>query len=103
MSRYMTYSGDSLSNVGTRLFGLPYQFPKAVDPRVNDLSKVLGKKYLENIVLESPVCTIIPGKAKYLPGTSAAVKRNTTTALLDAAGGNFSALTQMEKPYWLHR
>lgn len=88
-------TGESLSKLGMRLFGLPYQFPPAVDPRVNNLSSAVGKKFTENILLEGPVCTIIPGKPKYLAGKSKETKRNVSTALIEAAKGSFSSLSQL--------
>lgn len=94
-TNFTTSTGDRLSKLGMRLFGIPYQFPEAVDPRLNELSNTVGKKFTENIILEAPVCTIIPGKPKYLPGDSTEKKRNVSTALLEGAKGDFSSLTQL--------
>lgn len=91
----MSNKESSLSKLSMRLFGLPYQFPKTVDPRVDDISTTIGKKFTENIILESPVCTIIPGKPKYLPNSDVIKKTSTTTALLEAASGDFSSLQQI--------
>lgn len=75
-----------------RLFGLPYQFTPQVDPRLNGVSSCVGNKYLENILLESPICTIIPGEPKYLPGQSRDRKISTTAALLESASSGFTNL-----------
>ena len=76
---------------------MPYQFPSAVDPRVSGISTRVGKKFTENIMLEAPVCTIIPGEPKYLPGSSKTKQITTASALLEAQGGNFSALDTVLK------
>lgn len=56
-------------DVSTRLFGSPHQFLSTADIRVN--TKVdLGRKFIENIVAESPIVNIMPGKANFLPNTS---------------------------------
>ena len=75
-----------------RLFGLPYQFLPSVDPRVPDISEVLGRKFAENIILDAPVITMIPGKPKYLPAEKD--KQTTTNAIIMGASGDFSALKQ---------
>jgi len=86
-----------LSNLTMRLFGLPYQFPDAVDPRLSDISSSIGKKFTENIMLEAPVCTIIPGIPSYLPGTKAGKKQKISTAqaLIEGGSGNFSSVKQL--------
>lgn len=76
-----------------RLFGLPFQFREAIDPRVSKVSPDLGRKFLENIVNEAPVVTIIPGKPVYLPGVKN--KEGWTHAFVSAATGNFSGIQQL--------
>ena len=90
-------SNTPISKLSMRLFGMPYQFPPAVDPRVSDISSSVGKKFTENIMLEAPVCTIIPGEPTYLPGSSKTKQITTASALLEAQGGNFSALNTVLK------
>lgn len=66
-------SYDAL-DVSTRLFGSPHQFLETADVRVN--TKVdLGRKFIENIVAESPIVYFIPGKANFLPNTSGKRKK----------------------------
>lgn len=77
-----------------QLFGLPYQFMPQVDQRDSGLCPKIGHAYLENIVADASVVTIIPGEPKYLPGKDAADKVGYTNALLDAAGGSFTGLKQ---------
>lgn len=77
----------------TRLFGMPFQFNHKVDPRVPEVSNILGRKYIENIVLEAPILTVIPGKPIYLPNSKN--KKGTTSALFSAAGGNFNELASL--------
>lgn len=78
-----------------RLFGLPYQFRGSVDPRIDGISKTVGKKYMENIMLEAPVISIIPGKPKYLPGDKN--KDVTSQAIIKAGSENFKALQEVIK------
>ena len=84
----------NLSKLTMRLFGLPYQFPKAVDPRLNEVSSTIGKKFTENILLEAPVCTIIPGEPVYLPGQKTGKKISTSSALIEKHNGNLSILRE---------
>ena len=68
-----------------RLFGIPYQFPPIVDPRVDGISTSVGKNFTENILLEAPVCTVIPGNPSFLPGGDKAKKMSTAQALLSGS------------------
>ena len=68
-----------------RLFGIPYQFTPSVDPRIPTISDTVGKKFAENIIMDAPVITIMPGKPKYLPGVSSSDKQTVTHAFIDAA------------------
>ena len=83
---------EELSKLSMRLFGLPYQFPASVDPRVNDISTTVGKKFTENILAEAPVCTFVPGTSVYLPGEDGAAKMSTAEAIIKGAGSDFSDL-----------
>ena len=76
--------------INPNLFGLPYQFPSTVDPRTDGSSNKLGRKFAENIGLEAPVCTFIPGVPSYLSNnnTKNRAKINSTIALL-TGNGNF--------------
>lgn len=80
---------SSLSST-MQLLGIPYQFLPTVDQRVPGVSKTIGRKYIENILLNAPILTIIPGKPKYLPG--AKDKTSVTNAFIDATNGNFKAI-----------
>ena len=80
----LTTTNESGASMTTNLFGLPYQFTKQVDPRVIELNKDIGAKYMENIMLEGPVVTIIPGKANYLPGQDAKLRNTLSGAFVQA-------------------
>lgn len=73
-----------------RLFGLPYQFRPEVDPRVDTVSDTIGKKFCENVLLDAPVISIIPGKPKYLPGVKD--KYITSQAIINGASGDLDPL-----------
>ena len=68
----------------TRIFGSPFQFSNIADNRPfandNDISGY-GRKYLENIVAESPIVYITPGIPNYMPGASTDDK-NTLTSFI---------------------
>jgi len=73
-----------------RLFGLPYQFIDTVDPRMDDVSGIIGKNFIEKVITDAPTVMLIPGKAKFLPGNTN--KQGTSHALLEAANGNIGPL-----------
>lgn len=76
-----------------RLYGLPYQFRPEVDVRVDKVSKIIGRKFINNIMSNAPVVSIIPGIPKYLPN---AKSRNDmvakSQAFMSAATGAFEDL-----------
>lgn len=78
-----------------QLFGLPYQFLPSVDYRIDTLNKDIGRKYIEKIIVQSPVVTIMPGKPVYLPGQKD--KSSITNAFIQAANGNLGALQAISK------
>lgn len=81
-------NNKNVSNLSMRLFGAPYQFTDQVDPRVGGVSDTVGKKFLENILMEAPVCTIIPGEPTFLPGSSKDRKMTTGQAILESAANS---------------
>lgn len=86
--------GGSL-NKTMQLFGIPYQFLPSVDCRIDEVSPEIGRKYIEEIILDAPVVTIMPGKPAFLPG--AKDKKSIATAFLQAASGNLGALQTISK------
>lgn len=86
-------TGDQLLKVSMNMFGMPYQFPDAVDPRVSNVSRVIGNNFARKIVLEAPIATIIPGNPTYLPTGDKDQRMRTATAILSGAD-NFEALAQ---------
>lgn len=88
-----TSSDGTTIKKNMRLFGSPYQFTSQVDPRVENISEKIGRTYVENIVMNAPVATIVPGKPVYLPGSSN--KQGTGAALIQAANGNFEELQSL--------
>lgn len=76
-----------------RLFGLPYQFTDAVDPRLSNVSSKIGTKFLQDMIVEGPICTFIPGEPDYLPSETTTDKKVSTTALLlQGAANGFSSI-----------
>lgn len=74
-------------NASTRLFGCPFQFLKQTDFRINT-EVPLGRKYMENIVAESPIVYFLPGKPNYLPDLSDSEKNSLTTFFTDKIKNN---------------
>lgn len=77
--------GDSMSSYCMHLFGSPYQFTDRVDPRVKGISSDIGVNYMKNILLEAPICTIIPGLPSFLPGKTDDEKVATGATLIEAS------------------
>lgn len=71
------------------IMGLPAQFSNVTDPRVP--GSAFGRTYTENILMDLPLCTIIPGGPKFLTGKNA--NKDTRTGLLNVLlhGGDSSA------------
>lgn len=88
----------NVSNLTMNLFGMPHQFPPAVDPRVSNISEIVGKRFSENFLLETPFITIIPGRPTYMPNIKKNVnKHSLTLGLIEAQENNFKTLTTMLK------
>lgn len=86
---------EEILKYNMRLFGIPHQFTKYCDYRTYTIKDrnahtYVGRKFIENIMLEAPVVTIVPGKPLYLP--AAKNKRGLSYALLSAANGSISGL-----------
>ena len=84
-----------------QLFGAPYQFTDAVDPRIQTISTDIGQNFMRNIMAEAPICTIIPGEPKYLPTVGSDEEKEAVThalaqCYLDDNGG-FSSLIKDSK------
>lgn len=78
-------------NRNMHLFGAPYQFTDTVDPRVSGVSSTVGKKYMENIMLNAPMVTIIPGSPKYISNEN---NNSMVVDLIQGANDDFSMLKQ---------
>jgi hypothetical protein len=81
-------SSEGGLKVGMQLFGLPYQFLPSADHRNSSVSSKVGRKFIDNIIMDSATVTIIPGEPRYLPGVKD--KTGWTNALLAAASGSYS-------------
>jgi len=78
-----------------QLFGLPYQFLNSVDPRVNEINKYVGRNFINRVMLEAPVVTIIPGEPYYLPGVNKDKRNTYTDAFLQGASGSLDQIEQL--------
>ena len=87
---------EDLVKYNMRLFGIPHQFTPYCDYRTYTVknrsrANLIGRKFIENIMLEAPVVTIIPGKPLYLPGSKN--KKGVSYGFLAASNESISALT----------
>lgn len=88
--------GQDITKYSMRLFGIPHQFTQYCDYRTYSVSnkpktQLIGRTFLENIMLEAPVVSIIPGKPVYLPAKKGAKKEGMTTVFVDAANDALSS------------
>ena len=91
-------TGDDILKYSMNLLGVPHQFTHYCDYRTYSVSnrpkfQLIGRKFIENIFLEAPVISIIPGKPLYLPAAKG--KKGNIHSLFSAANNNFSALINM--------
>ena len=94
---------EDIYKFNMRLFGIPHQFTNYTDYRTfyskdRAPETTIGRKFLEAIMLEAPVLTVIPGKPYYLPG--AKNKIGITEAFLQSANeisGLWTALTDEDR------
>lgn len=79
-------------NSTKKILAAPYQFLDTVDFRVGSVNKNYGRKYYENILLDAPIISIIPGKPKYMPGQENG--DTLSNAIIAANSGDSSAFIQ---------
>lgn len=79
-------------NASMRLFGLPYQFNPACDPRYDNISPVVGREFSEKFFTDGALMYIIPGKAKYIDDGSKKTGNITSHAIISASSGDMGPL-----------
>lgn len=82
----------AIMRLGMRVFGLPYQFPAEVDPRFSDVSSNVGRSYLNNIRLQAPILTMIPGNPYYLPGEDKSMRVSMGEQIVNGSNDDFKWL-----------
>lgn len=87
---------DNIVKYTPNLFGMPSQFTNKVDHREKGINSYLGKKYIDNMITQAPICTIIPGEPRYMPGNSSKKKEAFTQAYFSENMG-FSQLNSLIK------
>ena len=86
-----TAAGQYVVNGSMRLFGLPYQFNEACDPRYDDCSPVVGREFAQKFFGDACVMYVIPGKARFLSNRHD--RHNSTShALIAASNDNMKPL-----------
>lgn len=94
------YEPEDILLYNMRLHGIPHQFTEFCDYRTyssrsnKPSSLLIGRKFIENIMLEAPVVTIVPGKPVYLP--AAKNSKSISYSLLSAANGSISELMAVQ-------
>ena len=81
----LTPTSDFKLKSARSIMGLPHQFLSSTDERVPDSN--FGRMYTEAILMDMPICTIVPGGPKFLTGKGITdTERNDlTTVLANAA------------------
>ena len=59
----------SISELTTRIFGMPHQFLETTDIRIDNNNR-FGFGFFNHIYMEKPIATLMPGKMLFLPGYS---------------------------------
>ena len=93
-------TGEKMSKVSMRLFGMPYQMPPSVDIRDTSINPGIGRSYLEKFLVEAPILTVIPGDPVFLPeyhGNEA--KLGAAQALLAYADDGSGKFNQFNKGF----
>jgi hypothetical protein len=84
------YSSNNASKAMTEsingIFGIPYQFPKNVDPLVDGTE--VGRKYMEKILSVMPVLFLTPGEPVFMAGLGKKAKAGMINKVINALGGD---------------
>ena len=75
----------------TRIFGMPHQFLKTADCRIDDYD-AFGYCFSKNIFMERPVVTLVPGTTNFLPDMSENDKKSFASLMGDVNKDNKDAL-----------
>lgn len=76
----------------SRIIGMPYVFTAETDYRpFTDQGVNLGRKFLENIINEAPIVSMVPGIPSYLPDMSEEDKTAFSSYISDATSGKLTS------------
>lgn len=84
---------DNLSGI----YGIPYQFPESVDPRL-DSKSVFGSIYAERIISRMPLLMMSPGKVDFMSSYKNGEKQAVLDVLLNDGDGASDINDFLEKP-----
>ena len=85
----------TLNKVNTQIFGMPYQFLPTADYRFDSNGK-FGLGFFNNIYLEKPLVTLMPGKMLFLPSYSKANKKLFGSLVTDGSENAQAALAELK-------
>lgn len=74
------------------IYGIPYQFPKSVDPKLEGTA--FGSIYAERIIMRMPLLMISPGTVSYMTDFTTGEKRTVFDALLGTVGAEDTVIGQ---------
>lgn len=84
---------DNLSGI----YGIPYQFPESVDPKL-DSKSVFGSIYAERIISRMPLLMMSPGKVDFMSSYKNGEKKAVLDVLLNDGDGASDINDFLEKP-----
>lgn len=99
-SKYMqsalanTQENYSINELNTNIFGIPYQFLESADIRCDE-NNHFGFGFFNNIYMEKPIVTLMPGKMLFLPSYSKDNKRLFGSLMGDSSENSKAALQEL--------
>ena len=63
-------ANTNTDKLNTQIFGMPYQFLPTADKRFDAANERFGMGFFNNIYMEKPLVTLMPGKMLFLPSYS---------------------------------
>jgi hypothetical protein len=85
----------TLDKLTTNIFGMPHQFLPTTDFRFNQNNPVFGFGFFNNIYMEKPIVTLMPGKMLFLPSYSKDNKKLFGSLAADNSEASRNALKEL--------
>ena len=89
-------ANTNTDKLNTQIFGMPYQFLPTADKRFDSANERFGMGFFNNIYMEKPLVTLMPGKMLFLPSYSKDNKKLFGSLMADSSDSNSqSALKEL--------